>query len=116
LPLIPEVGAVCGKAARTDLGGGREVTRVPTAKAFFAALHESGFVQVFGRRQRRAIHALRRPAFEKRQGTKSREIRSVGLCRGLSYGDLSGEHASCTPAQGERWSDWAGRSMPARLR
>ena len=31
----PEVGAVCGKAARTDLGGGREVTRVPTAKAFF---------------------------------------------------------------------------------
>ena len=32
LPLIPEVGAVCGKAARTDLGGGREVTRVPTAK------------------------------------------------------------------------------------
>ena len=33
LPSIPEVGAVCGKAARTDLGGGREVTRVPTAKA-----------------------------------------------------------------------------------
>src|ERR1700732_2294277 len=31
LPSIPEVGAVCGKAARTDLGGGREVTRVPTA-------------------------------------------------------------------------------------
>src|SRR6476469_5560589 len=24
-------GAVCGKAARTDLSGGREVTRVPTA-------------------------------------------------------------------------------------
>jgi hypothetical protein len=32
LPSIPEVGAVCGKAARTDLCGGREVTRVPTAK------------------------------------------------------------------------------------
>ena len=29
----PKVGAVCGKAARTDLCGGREVTRVPTAKA-----------------------------------------------------------------------------------
>src|SRR5215467_1853146 len=27
----PEVGAVCGKAARSDLCGGREVTRVPTA-------------------------------------------------------------------------------------
>src|ERR1700732_2715029 len=35
LPSIPEVGAVCGKAARTDLGGGREVTRVPTAKLQF---------------------------------------------------------------------------------
>src|ERR1700737_3775462 len=32
LPFGPEVGAVCGKAARTDLCGGREVTRVPTAK------------------------------------------------------------------------------------
>jgi hypothetical protein len=32
LPSIPEVGAVCGKAACTDLCGGREVTRVPTAK------------------------------------------------------------------------------------
>ena len=33
LPSIREVGAVCGKAARTDLCGGREVTRVPTAKS-----------------------------------------------------------------------------------
>jgi len=33
-PLTPEVGAVCGKAARTDLCGGREVTRVPTAKRY----------------------------------------------------------------------------------
>ena len=32
LPIGPQVGAVCGKAARTDLCGGREVTRVPTAK------------------------------------------------------------------------------------
>src|SRR6266568_7169714 len=31
LPSGPEVGAVCGKAACTDLSGGREVTRVPTA-------------------------------------------------------------------------------------
>src|SRR5712691_5196907 len=30
-PVGPEVGAVCGKAARTDLCGGRGVTRVPTA-------------------------------------------------------------------------------------
>jgi hypothetical protein len=28
----PEVGAVCPNWARTDLRGGREVTRVPTAK------------------------------------------------------------------------------------
>ena len=31
----PEVGAVCGKAACTDLCGGREVTRVPTANCSF---------------------------------------------------------------------------------
>jgi hypothetical protein len=31
LPFGPEVGAVCGKAARTDLCGGCEVTRIPTA-------------------------------------------------------------------------------------
>src|SRR5438132_8717158 len=30
-PWIPEVGAVCGKAARTDLCGGRPVMDVPTA-------------------------------------------------------------------------------------
>ena len=29
---LPKVGAGCGKAARPDLCGGREVTRVPTAK------------------------------------------------------------------------------------
>jgi hypothetical protein len=34
----PEVGAVCGKAARTDLCGGREVTRVPTANDAGAAV------------------------------------------------------------------------------
>jgi hypothetical protein len=39
LPSIPEVGAVCGKAACTDLCGGREATRVPTAKRDFAAVH-----------------------------------------------------------------------------
>src|SRR6516162_240792 len=31
LPWIPEVGAVCGKAARTDLCGGPLVMEVPTA-------------------------------------------------------------------------------------
>jgi hypothetical protein len=52
LPFGPEVGAVCGKAARTVLCGGREVTRVPTASgvccnawvrwhlASFAAVHK----------------------------------------------------------------------------
>jgi hypothetical protein len=35
------VGAVCGKAARPDLGGGREVTRVPTATTPFAAVQKS---------------------------------------------------------------------------
>ena len=31
LPFGPEVGAVCGKAARTDLRGGRSAMSVPTA-------------------------------------------------------------------------------------
>ena len=33
----PEVGAVCPNWARTDLCGGREVTRVPTAKETWAS-------------------------------------------------------------------------------
>jgi site-specific DNA recombinase len=37
-------------------------------------------------------------------------------CRRLSYGGLSGERAACMPARGERWSDCAGRSMPAGSR
>jgi hypothetical protein len=60
----------------------------------FAAVHESAPVQVFGRRQRRSNHALRRPASEKRQGTKSREGALGRPCRALSYGDLSGERAT----------------------
>jgi hypothetical protein len=46
----------------------------------------SAIVQVFGRRHEEAIHALRRPASEKRQCTKSRE---VGHWLGSErYGDL----------------------------
>jgi hypothetical protein len=37
----PKVGAVCGKAARTDLCGGREATRVPTAKPTHAELRRT---------------------------------------------------------------------------
>src|SRR5713226_751204 len=39
------------------------------------------YVQVFGCRHDEAIHALRRPASEKRQGTKSREV-GHRWCRG----------------------------------
>jgi hypothetical protein len=59
-------------------------------------------VQVFGRRQRRSNHALRRPASEKRQGTKSRDV-GLGLpCRRLSYGELSGERATSSIGSGRR--------------
>src|SRR4029077_5812340 len=64
-------------------------------------------VQVFARRERRPTPTLRRPASEKRQGTKSREIRSVGRCRKLSYGDLSGARAGWVLARVESWRDWA---------
>src|SRR5882672_3282882 len=54
----------------------------------------SAVVQVFGRRHDEAIHALRRPASEKRQGTKSREVWHPAVQRVLwgSYvgGDLDG--------------------------
>jgi len=43
-------------------------------------------VQVFGRRDDDAICALMRPATEKRQGTKSREV-GQRRCSGR-YGDL----------------------------
>src|ERR1700731_4521519 len=36
--------------------------------------------------------------------------------RSLSYGGLGGDRAACMPARGERWSDCAGRSMPAGSR
>jgi len=44
-------------------------------------------VQVFGCRHDEAIHALRRLASEKRQGTKSREVGAPAVLRG--YGDLA---------------------------
>ncbi len=44
----------------------------------FAAVHESVVVQVFGRRNAKIIHALWRPASEKRQGTKSRGVGQSG--------------------------------------
>src|SRR6267154_5086072 len=46
----------------------------------------SASVKVFGCRHDDAIHALLRPASEKRQGTKSREV-GHWRCRGR-YGDL----------------------------
>ena len=50
-----EVGAVCPNRARTDLCGGRLATAVPTANAGMDV----------------PLHAIGRPASEKRQGTKS---------------------------------------------
>ena len=47
----------------------------------------SACVQVFGCRHDEAIHALRRPASEKRQGTKSRKW-GTGGAAGV-YGDLA---------------------------
>ena len=42
LPYVPKVGAVCGKAASTDLRGGREATRVPTATLISAQMRLPG--------------------------------------------------------------------------
>jgi hypothetical protein len=51
-------------------------------------MHESGIVQVYRRWQRRSNHMLRRPAAEKRQGTKSRRWVVRRRYRGR-YGDLA---------------------------
>jgi hypothetical protein len=51
-----------------------------------------------------ARHTLGRPASEKRQGTKSREVRH-GRCRGL-YGDL---------AAASDWGGWLGGPAPIAL-
>jgi len=52
-----------------------------------AAVHESEFVQVFGRRNAETFPALGQPASEKRQGTKSRGV-GHRLCS-ERYGDLA---------------------------
>ena len=45
LPFGPEVGAVCGKAARTDLCGGRAMKRTSLPlRMLVAAVHESGCI------------------------------------------------------------------------
>jgi hypothetical protein len=83
----------------------------------FAAAHESGYVQVFGRRDDGPIHALRWPASEKRQGTKSREVSSGGAagnwCRGR-YGDFatgSGAHVMTRSGSEARFASLAGRKL-----
>ena len=65
-------------------------------------MHESALVQVFGRRHEEAIHALRRPASEKRQCTKSRECgtRQCSEC----YGDrmlVAISMVDAAPARGD---------------
>jgi hypothetical protein len=60
---------------------------------FDASRSLTALEQVFGRRQRRSNHALRRPAAEKRQGTKSRREAVRRACRRRAvprerYGDL----------------------------
>ena len=62
----------------------------------------SQIVQVFGRRHDEAIHALRRPASEKRQCTKSRECgtRQCSEC----YGDrmlVAISMVDAAPARGD---------------
>jgi hypothetical protein len=59
----PEVGAVCGKAARTDLCWGREVTRVPTATESVPAtsIHVAAGTAYPDGAKRRSGYAFARP-------------------------------------------------------
>jgi hypothetical protein len=47
LPFGPEVGAVCGTAARTVLCGGGEVTRVPTASCNYCCVCSRPLLALF---------------------------------------------------------------------
>jgi hypothetical protein len=78
----------------------------------------SPLVKVFGRRDGRSIHALRRPAAEKRQGTKSLEV-GHWWCNGR-YGDLMAApilmldvtptgRGICTQARLEAWNRHLGK-------
>jgi hypothetical protein len=88
---IPPLHPSCLRGAATPAAyrGKRCMSglEVKVSKTFFAP-REAGFVQVFGCRDADPIHARRRPASEKRQGTKSRWV-GRRRCRGL-YGELSG--------------------------
>jgi hypothetical protein len=62
------------------------------------------YVQVFGRRRRRPSHALRWPASEKRQGTKSRRrmVRRRAFASSSGHGTLPVRAAPAT-SQGHFW-------------
>ena len=64
----------CGPNAHRGFWGGCRFGGQNQAWCLRNTGHVAAFVQVFSRRQRKSHHALRRPAAEKRQGTKSREV------------------------------------------
>ena len=72
----PEVGAVCGKAARTDLCGGREVTRVPTAKREFMMILAA--LRLHGRL--RCTRSSRRRSRESEHRAPGGALDQVRLC------------------------------------
>jgi len=77
-------------------------------------LLRSGIVQVFGRRQHWAHHALRRPASEKRQGTKSREAARPGAPR-ATMGFWGGSVPRGCWRNARRWRDCAVPGGPADM-
>src|ERR1700730_18021412 len=85
-PLTPEVGAVCGKAARTDLCGGREVTRVPTAKP---AISGNGTKRTKRTGLAMSVHRVRPEVIRQRVET--------ALLTQLGHGARSSSKAGCVP-------------------
>src|SRR6266545_5037585 len=59
----------CLNLTKTRLGSGSASERTSQSRQLMSPV-----VQVFGRRNAKIIHALWRPASEKRQGTKSRGV------------------------------------------
>jgi hypothetical protein len=93
LPFGPEVGAVCGKAARTVLCGGRSVMSVPTA---------SGLPHFwFGSKPEFTAPQQQRPLHLNRQTLCTRQI--IGSCAGSHIPVLYGVQRSVALTHSSLW-------------
>src|SRR5882724_11146216 len=79
-PSTPEVGAVCGKAARTDLCGGRSAMSVPTAIAPLAMTARRDSKHAFATSRRDAPEALLESSAQRGRGECRMPVAPAASC------------------------------------